>query len=805
MEKMMYKTCVIIPLIVLLICAFSVHAQNTLAGDELFSPAAALVFYDIAHDMADSGSEKADLSEEKAEQALIFLTAATMLDNQADYVLPDMLKVACHTNSALRLGLAQSFSRYIDVNDPNKMILTEDNSALVKILLKSYVNSSADLYIVNEAVRYLLGQLDTREQREETLAELLSMFRDKNSLLESHLATSLGLLSSERADFERAQSMFLFAVNKSRYNRLAFEKLAELSPQDGIRPATYLEQLRFNLGENPLDLQAALGFAGFAQQNELFDIATDAYEYCGELYEYLYPGQPLPQYIYLPQALNAYSGPGDPHKVMQIAQKIRETGVVDIILETVAGKAAYETGENAQAESILGAAELKVLEQYTAAGVDRKALAEQLAWFYCFGKIEPGLAIDWANKAYANDPNSPAAAALLAYAFVLNDQAQWAQSFVDNSEPSIILNLVKAKLNSSAGQDDTAIEALKQVIVSAPESIEAGIAREMLDELGTAYISESDPKLTLSVLRASFPTNTVPEFLTPEKIVQVQLKLRGNEFSYGSDFRASIIITNRSDEPILISDYSLLQGDIRIDAVVRGDLNKTIPNLISKKIRPSEIIDPDSSLIVPVQLLTGQLKRILKRYPQASLEIEFKVYVDAVTLADGTIANRLEDIKPVVTTVQRQGVKLTSQFLRNRMNSLKRQRQSHQTAELFAGLLLEQQLMAGSEPLYDIKSADWMPDILRSGLSYNLTSDDWSSRVTTMSTMLDLPLDFELIEAASENLNNENWPVRLMSVYLLGKNDDAGFSKVLDHTAKYDENNLVRDMAVALGAKAPID
>jgi hypothetical protein len=254
---------------------------------------------------------------------------------------------------------------------------------------------------------------------------------------------------------------------------------------------------------------------------------------------------------------------------------------------------------------------------------------------------------------------------------------------------------------------------------------------------------------------------------------------------------------------MVISENALLKGDIRIDAAVTGDLTKTIPELVSMKVLPSEFIQPNSTLIIPVTLRTGELKDILSRHPQASLEIEFTLYFDAVTLADGTVANRLEDIEPITVKVERPAINITPQFLRSRMSSLKRSRQSQLTAELFAGLLIEQQLMAGREPLYKFSYADWMPDMLKSGLIYSLTSDDWTDRLHTMYTIIDLPLDFELIEPISENLNSEYWPARIMAIYLLAGNQNPAFTRVLNHIAQYDQHDLVRDMAVSLGANPP--
>lgn len=99
--------------------------------------------------------------------------------------------------------------------------------------------------------------------------------------------------------------------------------------------------------------------------------------------------------------------------------------------------------------------------------------------------------------------------------------------------------------------------------------------------------------------------------------------------------------------------------------------------------------------------------------------------------------------------------------------------------------------------------ADWMQALLTSALLHNLKGDDWAAKVHTMACMSSLPLDYELINALAENLNDIHWPVRMMAIFLLAKNQDNNFNKVLDWTAKYDSSELVRDMAIALGAATP--
>ena len=85
----------------------------------------------------------------------------------------------------------------------------------------------------------------------------------------------------------------------------------------------------------------------------------------------------------------------------------------------------------------------------------------------------------------------------------------------------------------------------------------------------------------------------------------------------------------------------------------------------------------------------------------------------------------------------------------------------------------------------------------------NLDSDDWVVQAHTVTELISLPLDYKLTDAVAGNLDNTHWPLRLISLYLLSKNGGSSFDKVLNWTAKHDTNNLVREMAIALGGKEP--
>jgi hypothetical protein len=309
------------------------------------------------------------------------------------------------------------------------------------------------------------------------------------------------------------------------------------------------------------------------------------------------------------------------------------------------------------------------------------------------------------------------------------------------------------------------------------------------------------------MLKDIFGQNLVPVFTPPEQIISAQLNIRGNNFPYGEEFNGIVAIANNSSEPLVFSDDGLFKGNIRVDVDITGDLNKKIPKLVSTRIRTTFLVEPDRSVLIPVRLVTGELKKTLLTYPQASLDIEFTLYLDPVITNNSKIANRLTYLEPTRVSIKRPGIELTSKYLKNRFNSISKGQlgQKIQTAQLFTGLLMEQYAMSDRTPPYRFMYADWMAPLLRSallhesGLLRNRSESEWIVKVHTMADMLSLPLDHELISAVAENLNNTKWPVRMMAVYLLTKSPDSKFDKVLDWTAKNDPSKPVREMAIVLG------
>jgi len=752
-------------------------------SDACFSASVGVMFHEI-------GCSTARLTEhpDRLEQAIILLVAATAVDPPAEYVLADLIDLACRHRRA-------------------------DYSELVYKALADYVigpatgrDRGSDLEVLREGISYILERLDSREQREAALEKMLAELGGKDKRLDSELATELGLLAAEKADANSAKAYFRQAYNDNKYNKLAFAKLAELAPEQ-VGPAMKLEHLRWALDENPLALESALAFAQFAEKLQLYETAAGGYQYCADLFSYLHepphPRASLPASIYLRWMLCCYNTRRSSHKCLQIASEVRKNGNFDLLLEAIAGKAAAKIGNRQYAEQLLQAAAEKAekLAEYE----PQTANVEQLAWFYCFAAPDADKALYWAHKAYADDSCSAIKASILAYSFVMKGQIDLAKLLIDNYQRTQIADLTLAQIQLARGQQDLAIENLKSAIARDPGTLAAERAKQILAQQGREYIPPVDTGVVLAELANKLRRAIVPKFVRPEKTISVQLKLRGGKFSYGSKFEAAVEIKNSSAQPLVISDDGLIKGNIRIDANVSGDIDEKIPNLVSFKTQPSLPIERDRSISIPVRLVTGRLKQILLAHPQASLDIEFTAFIDPVVNSQGHLTNRLRAIKPARAVAKCPGVELSSKYLENRLNSLSRGKQGQkiQTTKLFAGLLMEQQQLANRQPLYKLAHAPWMPDLLKTALMYNLANDDWVVKVHTLADLLSVQLDYKLMEAVADNLADSRWPVRLMTIFLLAKSQSSRFQEVLNWTAEYDSNELVRQMAVALGGKEP--
>ncbi|NLK41275.1 MAG: hypothetical protein GX298_04395 [Planctomycetes bacterium] len=746
--------------------------------EEIFSPLTASVFVKTAQEIF-----REDPSQ--LEVAMRFLEAADVLDRNSSGI-PEQV---------LRIGAGSCLGQ-------------TDYSAMMTTAMSSYIGRQFDLEVVLSAIRCMLSHLDTRQQREEFLDRLLQRYDPVNEMLGSELATQLGLLSMEKTDYTTAQTLFNYAYSLNPYNEPAFELLQQAYAAEAmaVSPDALAVHLRRMLDVNPYDLSAALRYADFLRQFELFELAVGMYEYSQRVFAYHFPDQTLDRSIYLPWLLSCYQTPRLLSRCIELADRFRSETSFDLMLEAVAGRAAAKQGQAERAREILERAAEKAEQMLGKKDLPLPIYPEHLAWFFSFILDRPDSALAWSNQAFGQAPDREGVRSIFAYTLAQNGQYDVAREYAESlAWTDQVAAITMAIVYRHEENKQQAIELLRHAIAMAPDTFEAEKAKFLLTDLGSEYITPPIVPAIEKALEQQYVNRVVPVYTEPQRRFSAKLTFSSSNILYGADLDPRLVIENNGSSPLVIQDGGMLAGFIRVDVMVRGDVTMDIPNLLSMRFRPNRTIQPNEYISIPLDLRTGKLRRLLATCPQATLELEFIVYLDPIIREDGTASCALQGISPVRTTLRRRGVNLTHDFMLQRLNALSKgqEGQKIQAAYLFAGLLAEQEAFRRGMVEYRYTRVE--PSLLVDSVRRALTDENWRLRVHTMETIsyLDFPSDFALIQTLSTNLDHNRWPVRFMTIYLLKRIQGSAFQPVLDWKAQYDPHPLPRRLAVALGGKEP--
>ena len=754
---------------------------------QLYSSLNAKTFYEIAQEL--STYEYA--TDAEIEQALIFLETAQKLDPRAEYIHEAVLSAVTRTAGP-------------------------DETDKIYQAFKNYLNTDVDLEVARKTVQQLLADKNSRTEREKVLEKLLTITSGKNDELSSELATQLGILIAERADFENAGMYIERAYRYNPYNTKAFRTLQGIYENiDGdFNPYLYARYLRLAMTLDPLDLNASMAFARYAELMEMNNIAARAYEYSARLFIYLKPDEPLASSIYTPWAIASYNTSGGAQTCVEIANWLRSSGNIDLVIEALAGRAAVKAGKSNEGQKLLAQAAQKAEEQLAPDVIALDVTPIELAWFYCFGLEDPNKALVWANRAYSDDPQSSIVKSILAYSLVRGTgdiesrhvllQSAKQMLAAENGKPLYEANQIAALamglLKRDEGDLDGAIELFKSAMRMDPMSLAAETTAKLLDEMRIDYPKPQPPKELLDSLRDEFGEKIVPPFAGIDDIAGLKFTLDTSSLTYGHSLEGILKVTNKRSEPLFFSDDSMFKGYVRVDAEVTGDLTVSIPNLISKRFRPT-VSDQNKQITIPLDLTTGMLRRLFIAYPQASVNVEFTIYIDPVIIDDGKIANRIDTLEPLKATVARPGAHLTRKFIVKNLDMLAKGqfKQKIRASQLFAGLILEQDIKKKINLPYRTINVDRA--LLVSSVKRSLSDENWAVSVQMMSTLLNFtpPFDFDIISGVSGNLDDPKWPVRLLAIYFLDRAQGDNFRSVLDWVGQNETNESVQQMITALG------
>jgi hypothetical protein len=684
-----------------------------------------------------------------------------------------------------------------------------DYSQYVMDWVNIYYNEAKNTGLLRRSIDYIVSRMKYKKQQEQFLRSLIIKDKRVSHHLRSDLKTQLGLMYYEQPDPNIAKSYLREAWNDSKYNQLAFDKLMALAP-DEVTPQMHFEHLRYVVQEDPLNMQAALDFAQYAERLEIYSIAAGGYQYSVDLYRYLNPGQPLPSYLYLPWAMSCHNSQQKRHQVFDIAESIRTTGKFDIFLEAIVMRTADALKDYSVQRKVQDAVERKATQLLESGPQAAEVQAHgtpvgpmQIAWFYCFADPDDAKALEWANRAYTLQPDSPMTAALLSFARVINDRIQWAQKPLEGKEPSQISELALAQVYLSQDNPAQARDFLMSAIARDPGSLAANYGKNFLVKHGGTYVPMIKAGEMLTRLAERFEEHIVPDFVDPAERMSIRFTTHRSQLAYGEKINGVVTLANHTTEPLVISDRGLFNGHLRVHAAVTGDLTVSLPDLVTRQIPVNRHILPGRSAASAFRLDAPGLRRILDRHPQANLTVEFSLHVDPRVGDTNDLRHRSWlGREPIVVSVSRPGVVVEEDAIHEQFNAIALAPVDSrvETGRLFLGLLKEQQAMADT-PLYRYRYAAWLPGRLtsafsgESGLLRSNDGQDWETVALILTSMRDMTLGPELSRVIAKHLHHEQWPLRLLAIYLLSGQPGDRFREVLTWMDRNDSHVLVKDMA----------
>jgi tetratricopeptide (TPR) repeat protein len=753
------------------LAAASVFADTT-EQQTLYSPITGQLFSKLGNDLLGVRSNEVDV-------AMTFLQAGILLDEQSAGGYEQFLRGAGKS-----CGSRQNYSDTILLS------------------LRRYLDRKADLEVVAESLGCVLDNANSRQERELLLGRLLSQMAEANPVFGSDIASQLGLYAVEKADYAEATRRFEQACQMNPYNLLAGSKLLELHSQQ--TPAAAMDEklvyLRLRLATNPADLQAIVEFGKAAYRARLYEPAADAFGYAAALCAWLRPDASPSDEIVVGWAESCYFVPSRRSQCMAIADQVRKAGRYNLAVESVAVLAVQKLAKESSKEKTFDVVASEA-EQLLLTG-SRDVTPMQIGWFYCFVLENPEKAMAWCNKAFTQSPEGPGVKTLLAYAFLLNQQKDMAEQYLQNAaEDDVVAMLVRAGLDIQSDQKPRAAESLKKVLGMAVPPAVRNKADELLKQCAVEIVEDTSGELIRKDLTDKFGKTIIPAFIAPDKQFSARLNFNGTEFAYSNAIEGEVVIANTGSTPLIIGREGLLTGRYQVDVVVGGDMKVKIPGLLEGAFRPARPILPGESVSIRLDLNTGELERILFTYPQASLEMKFIIYLNPAQADDGTIGSGIKGIDPIEATIRRKGVVLTREFLIKHLDALTKGQEGLKirTAEMFAGLYAEQQAYRAGTVTY--RHSQTESTLLNDAVRRSILDDNWKVRVHTLVLLSrhSIGLDYSMTLSVSENINHESWPVRMAAMWLLASQQKTSFQSVLDWSCQNDPFWLNRQLAVALG------
>ncbi len=677
---------------------------------------------------------------------------------------------------------------------------------------------------VAQWLRFRFNQFNDRQRREDYLRQQIPGLRSYPVLF-SESYTQLGILLLETARADEARSAFQMAIRASNYNDDAYGQLLALltQPPQSDDPEQqekmenafwqnmeiqHILRWRMRLRNNPFDAQAAMNLITLLEQAGRSDLTESYYLHVLDILR-RDPGTKPQQYDYTLKRLSALYHARRYQEALTASSAALKEWPDDLPLMAMRILALNQSGQTEQGQLLHARCEQLINQELERN--DPPSLPEEWitrTWYYAFVVPDAQKTLHMAQIAVESAQDGPQAAraqGLLAWAYLLNDQAGEAQNIVNTfsgNEVDPLTSLVRARLLHTQGKNQEAA-----VLLQAVKSIPAPGVQDAIDiylqqwalekaaadeqEMPADSNSPANTDALLTALNASFSGEDLNFIHKPQDYLTLSLRFDTDIFSFADPIAVTLYLTNVSEsfrEPMALGPNQavdplvLLQAAVEMLPAGAGDLKSQRNAKMPEKMQPltvryllqQRLLKQGRSNQSLDMVNIGFIRRAMQYNPQQACRITLQAFLEPLRDETGKWTARIESLQPAPVTFIRQAYNPTARrmaaaFKRIRSGSAD---ERIETTRLFTGLIAEASLAGAGRLNYQPQPVD-AQECFRAIVD-NLTDPDPRVRAWSAMALRDLPLSKQprALQRLGDLLTDEHWFVRFMAIYALqGKTD----------------------------------
>jgi tetratricopeptide (TPR) repeat protein len=437
------------------------------------------------------------------------------------------------------------------------------------------------------------------------------------------------------------------------------------------------------------------------------------------------------------------------------------------------------------------------LEPYVLAS-GRSDLAADIAWFHLEFDQDPVRALSFSEIAANAEPGDARIQRIYGLALLMNNRIFEAEQVL-----APLVNLGRGDQLAAAGvarayiaqnKNDDAIVVLRE----AEQMKQSGLGYEKVLELLAKLNAPPAPGPDRSgVARAvkDFDDQVLRFEESPADYLSLEVAFPSPALPYGQPWEATFRLTNKAPFPITIGGEGMVSAELLVSLNVWIKPELAIPNYLPISLNRKTVLMPREYIEFTQTLDVGPAAAVALAEPQRTLQMTFHFTLDPVQTESGEVASYWREFYVPPLKVKRVAFDATRAEMLQLLEAAESGSEEDviRSVRIVAGLLGERKrsLEAGLD--YGVHRVD--EQALTNALFRAMVDESWKVRASAADALRLLPLEGDVLQAASALLTDEHWLVRLNAVDVFAEKQGPVFAPVLFKTATDDGDILVKLLA----------